>query len=425
VKLIKEPISNRNGILYIDGVSTLELAKRYDTPLFVTSEERIKQNYQRLYQALISRYKKIRIYYAAKANSNLSILRILHKEGSYIDAVSPGEIWLAQRAGFSSNRILFTGTSVRNEELTTALSSKITINIDSLSELRRLLQISIPEMISVRINPEIGAGHHDHVITAGPNTKFGLWEENAIKAYEQAKIAGIRKFGIQMHVGSGVLDTSPFLMALEKILEIAKKIKNKLDISFEFIDIGGGLGVPYKPTDKTLDLDLFSSKVLSIFKKRIEEYNLGSPYFCMEPGRYLVSDSTLLLTKVNTVKVTPFKRFVGIDAGFNTLIRPTMYGSYHHLLVANKMNTPEKKVYDIVGPICETGDILAKDRFLPLIDEDDLLAFLNAGAYGFAMSSQYNSRPRAAEVLIRAGKPLLIRTRENTNSLILNQEIPE
>lgn len=421
--LICDPLESRDEILYIDGVSTLELVKKFDTPLFVTSDKRIRANYNRLYKALSSNYEKIRIYYAAKANSNLSILKILENEGSYLDAVSPGEIWLAQKAGFSSDKILFTGTSVRTDELANVLSSKIAVNIDSLSELNRLLEFQVPEIVSVRVNPEIGAGHHDHCITAGPNTKFGLWEKNVIKAYKQAKLAGVKKFGIQMHVGSGVLDINPFLLAFETLLSTAHMIQNKLDITFEFVDIGGGLGVPYKPTDNSLDLDLFSSKILSIFKERIREYNLGSPYFCVEPGRYLVSDSTILLSKVNTVKITPYKQFIGIDAGFNTLIRPTMYGSYHHLVVANKMKSKEEKIYDVVGPICETGDVLAKERILPNIKENDLLAFLNTGAYGFAMSSQYNSRPRAAEVLIKNNEPVLIRSRETYKSLTSNQKM--
>ncbi len=420
-KLIRDPLENRNGILYFDGVSTSDLAKKFDTPLYVTSERRIRDNYKRLHEALVSNYQKTRIYYAAKANSNLSILQILQAEGAYLDAVSPGEVWLALKVGFHPEKILFTGTSVRTDELKTVLSSKITVNVDSLSQLERLLQIQVPETLSVRINPEIGAGHHDHCITAGPNTKFGLWEANAIKAYSIALNAGVKKFGIQMHVGSGVLNINPFILALNKLLNIAKKIRNTLGICFDFIDVGGGLGVPYKPQENELDLTLFSSKVLSLFKNCVKEYDLGNPFFNIEPGRYLVSDSTILLTTVNTVKKTPFKQFIGVDVGFNTLLRPTMYGSYHHLLVANNLNAKTEEIYDVVGPICESGDILARERALPKIKENDLLAILNAGAYGFSMSSQYNSRPRAAEVLIQKNKYRLIRKRESLTSLISNQ----
>jgi diaminopimelate decarboxylase len=422
---LQKPLENRKGKLYFDGVSAMELAERFDTPLYVVSESRIRENYKRLHEALACNYEKIRVYYAAKANSNLSVLEILENEGAYLDAVSPGEVSMALTTGFPPERILFTGTSVRNDELKFLADSKVTVNIDSLSQLDRLLKITVPNTLSVRINPEIGAGHHDHCITAGKNTKFGLWENNALKAYAAAKNAGVERFGIHMHVGSGVLDVEPFVLALDKLLSVAKKVHDEIGVSFEFVDMGGGLGVPYKPEDKALDLTLFSEKVLSLFKSKIDEYDLGEPFFCVEPGRYLVCDASVLLTAVNTVKATPFKKFVGVDAGFNTLVRPTMYGSYHQVLVANKLESPEEETYDVVGPVCESGDVLAKDRRLPKVQEGDLLAVLNAGAYGFSMSSQYNARPRAAEVLVKNGKCTLIREREKLNDLMSGQRMAE
>jgi len=338
---LHEPLANRGGKLYFGGVFAVELAEQFGTPLYVVSESRIRDNYQRLHDALARNYKKVRVYYAAKANSNLSVLKILETEGAYLDAVSPGEVFMALTTGFSPERILFTGTSVRNDELKFLADSNVTVNIDSLSQLDRLLKITVPNVLSVRVNPEIGAGHHDHCITAGKNTKFGLWETDALKAYKQAKSAGVERFGIHMHVGSGVLDVEPFLLALDKLQSTARKVRDEVGVSFEFVDMGGGLGVPYKPEDKELDLSLFSEKVLSLFKSRIDEYDLGEPFFCVEPGRYLVCDASILLTAVNTVKVTPFKKFVGVDAGFNTLVRPTMYGSYHHILVANRLDAAE------------------------------------------------------------------------------------
>ena len=230
---------------------------------------------------------------------------------------------------------------------------------------------------------------------------------------------------MHMHVGSGVLDVEPVVLALDKLLTVAKKVHDEIGVNFEFVDMGGGLGVPYKPEDKELDLALFSEKVLTLFKSKIEEYDLGEPFFCVEPGRYLVCDASILLTRVNTMKITPFKKFVGVDAGFNTLIRPTMYGSYHHVLVANKLNSPDEETYDVVGPICESGDVLARDRRLPRIKEGDLLAVLNAGAYGYVMSSQYNARPRAAEVLVKNGKYTLIREREQLDDLMYGQRMAE
>ncbi len=422
---LKGPLENREGKLYFDGVSTIGLAEAFDTPLYVISESRIRDNYTRLCNALTRRYEKIRIYYAAKANSNLSVLKILEKEGAYLDAVSPGEVFMALSTGFSPSRILFTGTSVRNDELKFLSISNITVNVDSLSELDRLLKIKVPKVLSVRVNPEIGAGHHDHCITAGKNTKFGLWENDALKAYKEAKEAGVKRFGIHMHVGSGVLEVNPFVLALDQLLGVAKKVHDEVGVSFEFIDMGGGLGVPYKPEDNDLNLSLVSEEVLSLFKFRVNEYDLGEPFFCVEPGRYLVCDASILLTRVNTVKTTPFKKFIGVDAGFNTLVRPTMYDSYHHVLVANKLDEPERETYDVAGPICESGDILAKDRRLPKIEEGDLLAIMNTGAYGYAMSSQYNARPRAAEVLVKKGKCALVREREQLDDLMSGQRVVE
>jgi diaminopimelate decarboxylase len=421
MQIIHEPLENRAGELYFDSVSTLELAKKYDTPLYVISEKRIRENYGRLKVALTSNYENTRIYYAAKANSNISVLKILENTGAYIDAVSPGEVSIALASGFSPDRIMFTGTSVRTDELEFLINSNITINIDSLSQLNRLLKLQIPEILSVRINPEVGAGLHSHVITAGKQSKFGLWEADAVQAYETAKKAGVRRFGIQMHVGSGVLDVEPFVQALEKMLNVAKKVHNQVGIEFEFIDVGGGLGVPYKPEDKELNLAVFSDRVLGVFKNHIEEDKLGNPIFCVEPGRYLVANASVLLTRVNTIKTTPYKRFIGVDAGFNTLVRPTMYGSYHHIVVANKLNAPDEIIYDVVGPICESGDALAKDRCLPMVQEGDLLAVLNVGAYGYSMSSQYNLRPRAAEVLIRCDRDVLVREREQLEDLVKGQ----
>ena len=422
---LREPLEDRKGSLFFDGFSVKELAEKYDTPLYVVSEKRIRDNYNRLHDALIRNYKYVRVYYAAKANSNLTVLKILQSEGAYLDTVSPGEVFMGLISGYTQDRIMFTGTSVRNDELKVLADANITVNVDSQSELDRLLKIAVPPTLSVRVNPEIGAGHHSHCITAGPDSKFGLTEEDALKAYATAKKARVERFGIHMHIGSGILDVEPYVLAVDKLLSIAKRVHDEIGIEFEFIDIGGGFGVPYKPEDQEFDLVAFVSKVVAPFKGKVAEYGLGKPFLCVEPGRYLVCDASILLTAVNTVKITPTKKFVGVDAGFNTLVRPTMYGSYHPILVANKLAAADKETYDVVGPICKSGDALAKDRELPVVEEGDLLAVLNAGAYGFSMSSQYNSRPRAAKVMIRQGKPVVIREREQLDNLTANQRMAE
>jgi diaminopimelate decarboxylase len=420
---LREPLEDRKGSLFFDGFSVKDLAEKYDTPLYLLSEKRIRDNYNRLHNALIRNYKHLRVYYACKANSNLTVLKILQSEGAYLDTVSPGEVFMGLSSGFTPDRILFTGTSVRDDELKFLAGANITVNVDSQSELDRLLKIAVPPVISVRVNPEVGAGHHSHCITAGSESKFGVWEEETIQAYAIAERARVERFGIHMHIGSGILNIEPYSLAVEKLLSIAKRVHDEVGIEFEFIDIGGGLGIPYKPEDKDLDLTEFSDKIVTLFKAKVKEYGLGKPFLCVEPGRYLVCDASMLLTSVNTVKQTPFKKFVGVDAGFNTLVRPTMYGSYHPILVATKLAKADKESCDVVGPICESGDVLAKDRQLPKVEEGDLLAILNAGAYGFSMSSQYNSRPRAAEVMIRQGKDVLVRKREELSDLMTNQRV--
>jgi diaminopimelate decarboxylase len=425
VTSLNEPLENRNGQLFIDGVSAQALAAKFDTPLYVVSERRIRNNYQRLYNTLKRNYPKVRLNYAMKANSNLVVLKILETEGCNVDAVSPGEVFLALRGGFTPDRILFTGTSVRTDELQFLVDSDVTINVDSQSELERLLKIGVPKTLSVRVNPEVGAGHHEHCITAGKESKFGLWEQDVVKAYQTAKQAGVELFGIHMHIGSGILAVTPFLAALDKFLSIAKHVHETAGVNFEFIDVGGGIGVPYKPEAQALDLQVFSDKVLAQFKTKIVEYGLGEPWFCMEPGRYLVADACVLLTAVNTLKVTPYHNYAGVDAGFNTLVRPAMYGSYHPILVANKLVATAEEKYNIAGPLCESGDLLATDRCLPCLEEGDLLAVLNAGAYGYSMSSQYNARPRAAEVLVNDGKYRQIREREQFTDLLRGQQSSE
>ncbi len=416
-------LENKKGTLYIAKIPITELVEKFGTPLYVTDENRLRANLRRLFTTFTKNYKKMRIYYAAKANSNISILKIFHEESAYLDAASPGEIFLSLKAGFPPEKIMFTGTSVSKEELEYALQEKVVINVDSTSQLKTILKMQTPELLSLRLNPEIGSGHHEHVITGGRDSKFGLWEKDALDAYKTAKEAGVKQFGAHMHIGSGILKIDPFIDALRNFMEIITRIREKAEINFAFIDIGGGLGVPYRLEEEELNLQDCALKITSIFRRALQKHQLGDPFLCIEPGRYLVSDSTILLTKAQRVKKTPYKNFIGVDAGFNTLIRPAMYGSYHHILAANKLNDKAVKKYDIVGPLCESGDFIGKERKLPNISEGDVLAILNAGAYGYSMSSQYNSRPRPTEVLAKDGKYEIIRERETLINLVNGQKV--
>ncbi len=419
-EMIPEIYDKGNQELNIEKVSVDDIVDRYGTPVYVYSGTRIKDNYRRLYDALQKRYDKIRIHFAAKSNTNLSILKILKEEGSGLDTVSVGEIYLALKAGFRPQDILFTGTNVSDGDLDYLIDSKVIINVDSLSLLDRVLDKTHPEILSMRVNPTIGAGAHEHLITAGDDTKFGILERDIVDAYSEAQKAGVDRFGIHMHIGSGILDPTPHRKATEKLMSIVRNVRDKTGIEFEFIDIGGGIGIPYKPDEKEMDLERFADEVVGCFKEKIERYDLGDPYLCMEPGRYIVGDAGVLLTRVNTIKKTKNKTLAGVDAGLHTLIRPAMYGAYHHIIHTACVDG-DMKTYDVMGPLCESSDFLGQEMDLPVLREGDILGVMNAGAYGFAMASNYNSMLKPAEVLINGPEHSLIREAENMEDLTSKQ----
>ncbi|MCK4383615.1 MAG: diaminopimelate decarboxylase, partial [Candidatus Lokiarchaeota archaeon] len=270
-----------------------------------------------------------------------------------------------------------------------------------------------------------GAGHHPHTITAGKEIKFGILEHQIIKAYSEAKELGFKNFGIHQHIGSGMIDATDYEKPVENFLAIIGKIAKTLGISFEFVDFGGGLGIPYHPKTIPIDLNKYGEIVLKKLEVVVEEGDIGDPFLFIEPGRYISAESSIILTQINTIKDNGFKLFAGIDAGFNTLIRPTLYDSYHHIILCNEKQRSKRLKYDIVGPICESGDVLGKGRDLLELNEGDYLAILDAGAYGFTMSSPYNSRPRPAEILINDGNTFKIREEETFDDLLRNQLVPD
>ncbi|MFO7792110.1 MAG: diaminopimelate decarboxylase [Candidatus Saliniplasma sp.] len=411
--------SGKDGRFEIEGITAEDIVEKYGTPVYVYSESRIRDNYRRLYDSLTDRYEKVNLYFSAKSNTNISILRILKDEGARVDTVSVGEIYLAKEAGFDADEILFTGMNLRDDELDSLLESGVRINVNSLSMLDRVLEKKIPELISFRVNLQKGGGAHRHLITAGKDSKFGVLESKIIDAYKKALESGVKRFGIHTHIGSGMLKTDHHRQAAEKIVDIAGRIHEELGIEFEFIDIGGGIGIPYTPDESEMDLEKFSRDVLGIFKDKLAEHELGKPYFCMEPGRYIMGDAGIILTEVNALKDTVNKRLIGVDAGLHTLIRPAMYDAYHPIAHTKKMygNEDELEEYDVMGPLCESSDFLGKERKLPKVEEGDLLAILNAGAYGFTMTSNYNSKLRPPEVLVNRGEDTLIREAESMKDL--------
>ncbi len=428
--LSRKGLEYRKEIVYFADKNTLDIARNHGTPLYVINEQLIRERYRSLKNVLNLEYKNNQINYAVKANSNLSVLKILNSEGASFDCTSMGEVYTCLKAGISSEKVMFTGNMFTDTDFTFAVSNDIFVNLDSLSQLNRLVRIhenldKEKKAISFRINPEFGAGHHKHTITAGKDIKFGILEEQAIEAYRKAKEAGFEKFGIHQHIGSGVLNALDFSKPAEKFISIINKIIEELDIKFEFIDFGGGLGIPYRPEEEPLDLERFKNLVLKPFLDLVKSKGLGAPIFKIEPGRYLSAESTILLTQINTIKDNGYKLFAGVNAGFNTLIRPTLYNSYHHIIPCDLKGNNQEFEYDIVGPICESGDVLGKARNLKELKEGDYLAILDTGAYGFVMSSPYNSRPRPAEVLINNNSVYEIRRAETFDDLLNTQKIPE
>jgi len=428
--LKRKGLEYRNDILYFTEKNTLDIYKSYGTPLYVINEQMIRERYRSLKKVLNREYKNNQINYAVKANSNLSLLKILNSEGASFDCTSMGAVYTCFKAGISSEKMIYTGNMFTDTDFEFAVKNNVFVNLDSLSQLNRLVRIheslgKEKKAISFRINPEFGAGHHKHTITAGKDIKFGILEEQAIEAYRKAKEVGFEKFGIHQHIGSGVINALDFGKPAEKFISIIKKIIEVLEIRFEFIDFGGGLGIPYRPEEEPLDLNKYREIVIEPFKNLVKSENIGEPVFKIEPGRYLTAESSILLTQINTIKNNGYNLFAGVDAGFNTLLRPILYNSYHHIIPCNIKGREKTLTYDVVGPICESGDILGKNRELKKLEEKDILAILDVGAYGFTMSSNYNSRARSSEILINNGKIFKIRETESLDDLLKLQIIPD
>lgn len=410
-----------NNQLTIGGIRASELVSEFGSPLYVYHEEIIRDRYATLFNAIPYPHK--RIHYAMKANSNLKILKILLELGAYIDAVSLEEVRLALQAGFSPEKILFTGINLKNEELHWLISQNIRVNIGSLHLLQKYVSLFPGTEVSIRINPDFGGGHHSHVITGGRESKFGIFYSqdpnyNQIPLAKQIiEKANLKLVGIHAHIGSGILEEKKFIELISLILSIAKQFPD-----LEFVDFGGGFGVPYKPTDKPFQFDSFSDHLQKTMDKFTKEYG-KEIIIAFEPGRFLVAEAGILLTTVTEIKSTPKYTFVGVDSGFNHLIRPMAYGSYHPIINAFRVHGEQKEVV-IAGYLCESGDLFTRSEHGPEVRslttplEGDILAILNVGAYGFAMSSNYNMRPKPAEVLVTKNGPRLIRRRETFEDMI-------
>jgi diaminopimelate decarboxylase len=395
-----------------EGISLLDLSEEFGTPLYVYSGAKIKEQYRKLANAFIGL--DVKIKFACKANSNINILKLLKQEGSGIDAVSLNEVRLGLKAGFDPQEILYTPNGVSMAEMEEAVELGVHINIDNISFLEQFghkYQNKVP--VCIRINPHVMAGGNSHIQTGHIDSKFGISIHQIRHVIRVVKANNMDIAGLHMHTGSDIVDAEVFTRAAELLFEAAMNFDN-----LKYVDLGSGFKVSYRKDDVTTDIDRLGKVLGKRFEEFCEAYGKKLELW-FEPGKFLVSEAGVFLVKVNVVKQTVSTVFAGVDSGQNHLIRPMMYEAYHHILnISNRGET--QRVYSVVGYICET-DTFGYDRKLNEVREGDVLAIYNAGAYGFAMSSNYNSRVRPAEVLILDGKSHLIRERETFDDLMRNQ----
>lgn len=402
-------IDNRYSI---QGVDLEKLTGEFGSPLYVYDAEKIESQFLKLTSAFQG--VKMRVKYATKSLSNISILKLLRKMGAELDCVSIQEVQLGLTAGFTPNQILYTPNCVSFSEIKEAVAAGVMINLDNISILEQFgneYHGTVP--VCIRLNPHIMAGGNKKISTGHADSKFGISIYQLQHIVRVVNTYGLNVTGLHMHTGSDILDAEVFLRAADILFDAAKQFK-----TLEFIDFGSGFKVGYKEADIVTDIAELGIKLSAAFKAFCTEYGKELEMW-FEPGKYLVSESGYLLTKTNVVKTTPATVFVGVDSGMNHLIRPMMYDAYHEIVnLSNPGGT--KRIYTVVGYICET-DTFGLDRKLTEVKEGDVIAFKNAGAYSFSMSSNYNSRLRPAEVLIHKGQAQLIRQRETFDDIMRNQ----
>jgi len=417
----KPHLTSRNNHLFIEDVDCSALAQQQGTPLYVTSESRLRENIRAYHRAFPDADK----YFAVKANGNLTLLRIAAQEGMGADVFSAGELSVVRMAGIPRDMILYNGNSKSEKDHEMAIQAGVRMSVDSREELEHLAKtakrLGREAEILFRVNPDVSPKTHPKIATGLRSSKFGIPAEQVAETYKRAMgLEGVKPVGLHCHIGSQILDTAPFAEAACKMMDIAAAVV-AVGGKVERIDLGGGLGIQYHPDlPAPTPIDL-AAAILPIFQDRCRAMGIA-PKLILEPGRSIVADTTVMLTSVNVVK-RAHVNFVAVDAGFNVLARPMLYDSYHHAIVASRSSAPAQETYTVVGPICETGDVLAKDRKLPVLARGDVLAFLDAGAYGFSMASQYNGQPRPAEVLVCGDRADVTRRAEDASALLAGQRI--
>ncbi|HMP96285.1 MAG TPA: diaminopimelate decarboxylase [Kiritimatiellia bacterium] len=408
----------QNGRLMAEGVAVAELAARYGTPLYVYSRSHLQQQYRALREVMAP--VNPLICYAVKANTNAAVIQTFASEGSGADVVSAGELYRARCAGVSAEKIVFAGVGKTASEIEYALRENILyFTVESEPELERISavarKIGAVGRIAIRVNPDVDPKTHKYTSTGKKENKFGVDLERAMHAYElAASLPNLEITSIHMHLGSPIMTKDPYEEALHKVKPLCLELKKRFP-TFRHIDIGGGLGIVYRPTDQAFDLAAFAAAVIPPLK------DLGLTV-SMEPGRFLVGNAGILVTRVEYIKDNPFKKFIVIDAAMNDLIRPALYEAYHEIKPVAA--TGETVFGDLVGPVCESGDFLAANRDLPDAKPGELLAVMSAGAYGYVMSSTYNSRGRAAEVMVQGDRHELVRAREAIEDVVRGEVLP-
>jgi len=406
-----------NGQLCAEDVALVDIADRFGTPCYVYSRATIEQQWSQFDDALAGRDHLI--CYAVKANSNLAILNLLVRLGSGFDIVSVGELERVLCAGGDASKVVFSGVGKRPDEMQRAIEAGIRcFNVESVAELEQLNQVAanmnVTAPVSLRVNPDIDAKTHPYIATGLKENKFGIAFEEATTVYTlAAEMDHIAITGIDCHIGSQITSMRPFVDALNRLMELVKTLDDK-GISLKHIDIGGGLGISYQD-ESPPTVQEYAAEVMAVFNN--SNYEL-----IIEPGRSIMGNAGVLLSRVEYIKPTPDRNFAVIDAAMNDLMRPALYSAWHDVLPLTKRAEDQVEVYDIVGPVCETGDFIGKDRHLAL-KKGDVLAVCSAGAYGFSMSSNYNSRPRACEVMVDGDEVFEIRRRETIDELMNGESI--
>jgi diaminopimelate decarboxylase len=405
----------RSKNLYCEGVKIADLAERFGTPLYVYSYKTLIDHYLKLKSA----FRKVNplICYSVKANSNLAILKALVAKGAGLDIVSGGELSRALCAGCPAEKIVYASVGKTDTEITAALSKGILFfNAESLSELENINRIAKKlkkiARVAIRINPDVETKTHKYIATGKITNKFGIDLDSAYKILLlRFRFTNLNICGLHIHIGSQITKSEPFVAAIKKVTNSIRRLQDKA-VALEYLNIGGGLGIIYdRETPQTAQV--YADKIIPFLEKT-------GLKIIMEPGRFIVGNAGILVTKVLYIKNTPQKKFIIVDSGMNDLIRPSLYSAYHNILALSMVGGTEKA--DVVGPICESGDFFAKERIVPKVKKGDYLAIMSAGAYGFSMSSNYNSRPRSAEILVRDNKVCVIRKRETFSDLIRNEK---